>query len=68
LLHKIPDIHNVKHKLVKNTLSSHHVRHDDIQVPPKCRRAEKQAASRHPVWFDLSLKRVLSVEFVELRP
>jgi hypothetical protein len=68
LLHKSPDMHNVKHKLVTNTLHSHHVKHDDTQVPRKCRRAGKQAPSRHPVWLDLSLKRVLSVEFVELSP
>jgi hypothetical protein len=49
LLHKIsPDMHIVKHKLVKNTLPCHHVKHDDTPVPPKCRRAEKQAISRHP--------------------
>jgi hypothetical protein len=68
MLHKITDIHNVKYKLVNNTPPSHHVKHDDTQVPPKCRRAEKQAASRHPVWLDLSLKRLLSVEFVDLSP
>jgi hypothetical protein len=58
----------VEHKLVKNTLPSHHVKHDDTRVPLNCRRAEKQAISRHPGWLDLSLKRVLSVEFVELSP
>jgi hypothetical protein len=68
LLHKIPGIQYVKHKLVKNTLPSHQVKHDDTQVPPKCRRARKQAANHHPVWFDLSLKWMLSVEFVELSP
>jgi hypothetical protein len=72
LLHKIPDMHYVLHKtgfmLDKNTLPSHHVKHDDTRVPPNCRRAEKQAVSRHPRWLDLSLKRVLSVEFVELSP
>jgi hypothetical protein len=68
LLHKRPDMHYVKHKLVKNTLPSHHVKHDDTRVPPNCRSAEKQAVSRHPGWLDLSLKRVLSVEFVELSP
>jgi hypothetical protein len=56
----------IKHKLVKNTPPSNHVKHDDTRVPPNCRRAEKQALSRHPGWLDLSLKRVLSVEFVEL--
>jgi hypothetical protein len=61
-------MHYVKHKLDKNTLPSHHVKHDDTRVPPNCRRAQKQAASRHPGWLDLSLKRVLSVEFVELSP
>jgi hypothetical protein len=66
LLHKNPDMHNVKYKLVKSTLPSHYVKHDDPKVPPKNRRAGKQAANRHPVWLDLSLKRVLSVEFVEL--
>jgi hypothetical protein len=30
--------------------------------------AENQAVSRHPGWLDLSLRRVLSVEFVELSP
>jgi hypothetical protein len=69
LLHKIPDMHYIKHKPVKNTLPSHHVKHDDTRVPPNCRRAEKQALSRHPGWLNLSLKRVLlSVEFVELSP
>jgi hypothetical protein len=68
LIHKSPDMHYVKHKLVKNTLPSHHVRHDDTRVPPNCRRAEKQAVSRHPGWLDLSLKRVLSVKFVKLSP
>jgi hypothetical protein len=48
-LHKIPDINYVKHRLVKNTLPSHHVKHHDTRVQPKCRRAEQQAASRHPV-------------------
>jgi hypothetical protein len=58
-----------KHKLVENTLPFHHVKHDDTRVPPSCRRAEKQAVvSRHPGWLDLSLKRELSVEFVELSP
>jgi hypothetical protein len=61
-------MHFVKHKLVKNTLPSHHVKHDDTQVPPICGKAEKQALSRHPGWLDLSLKRVLSVEVVELSP
>jgi hypothetical protein len=61
-------MHYVKHKLVKNTFPSHHVKHDDTRVPPNCRRAGKQALSRHPVWLDLNLKRVLSVEFVELSP
>jgi hypothetical protein len=32
------------------------------------RRTEKQAVSRHPVCLDLSLHRVLSVEFVKLSP
>jgi hypothetical protein len=44
------DMHYVKHKLVKNTLPSHHVKHDDTQAPPKCRRAGmqlKQVDSRH---------------------
>jgi uncharacterized protein (UPF0147 family) len=59
-------MHYVKHKLVKNTLSSHHVKHDDTRVPPNCRRAEKEAVSRHPESLHLSLKRALSVEFVEL--
>jgi hypothetical protein len=68
LLRKSPDMHYVEHKLVKNSLPCHHVKHDDTEVPPKCRRAEKQALSRHPVWLDLSLKQVLSVEFVELSP
>jgi hypothetical protein len=66
LLHKNPDRRNVKHKLVKSTLPSHHVKHDDPQVPPKYKRAGKEAANRHPVWLDVSLKRVLSVEFVKL--
>jgi hypothetical protein len=61
-----PDMHCVKHKLVKNTLPSHHVKHDDTRVPPNCSRAGKQAVGRHPGWLDPSLKRVLSVEFVEL--
>jgi hypothetical protein len=61
-------MHHVKHKLVKNTLSSHHVKHDDTRVPLNCRRAEKQGVSRHPGWLDLSLNRVMSVEFVELSP
>jgi hypothetical protein len=61
-------MHYVKQKLVKNTLPSHHVKHDDTRVPPNFRRAEKQAVSRHPGWLDLSLQRVLSVEFVELSP
>jgi hypothetical protein len=52
-------MHYAKHKLVKSTLPSHHVRHHDTRVPPNCRRAGKQAASRHPEWLDISLKRVL---------
>jgi hypothetical protein len=68
LLHKSPDMYYVKHELVKNTLPSHHVKQDDTRVPPNCRRAEKQAISRHPGWLDPSLKRVLSVEIVELSP
>jgi hypothetical protein len=68
LLYKSPDMHYAMHKLVKNTLPSHHVKRDDTRVPSSCRRAEKQAVSRHPEWLDLSLKRVLSVEFVELSP
>jgi hypothetical protein len=59
-------MHYVKHKLVKNTLPSHHAKHDDTQVQPNYRRAENQAVSRHPEWLDFSLKRVLSVELVEL--
>jgi hypothetical protein len=58
-LHKCPEMHYVKHKIVKNTLPSHHVKHDDTRVPPNCRRAETQGVSRHPGWLDLSLKRVL---------
>jgi hypothetical protein len=55
LLHKCPDMHYVEHKLVKNMLPSHHVKHDDgTKARPKCRRAEKQAVSRHPVWLDMS--------------
>jgi hypothetical protein len=65
LLRESPAMHYVKHKLVKNTLPSHHVKHDDTRVPLNCRRAEKQALSRHSGWLDLSLKRVLSMEFVE---
>jgi hypothetical protein len=40
---KSPDMHYyIEHnKLVKNMLLSHHVKHNDTQVPPKCRRAEK---------------------------
>jgi hypothetical protein len=68
LLHKSPEMHCVKHKLVKNTLPFHHVKHDDTRVPPNCKRAEKQAVSRPPGWLDFSLKRVLWVEFVELSP
>jgi hypothetical protein len=68
LLHISTDMHDVKHRLFKNTPPSHHVKHDDTRVPPNCRRAEKQGVSRHPGCFDLSLKRVLSVEFVELSP
>jgi hypothetical protein len=69
LLHKSPNMDYVKHnKLVKNTLPSHHVKHDDAIIPSNCRRAEKQAVSRHPGWLELSLKRVLSVEFVGLSP
>jgi hypothetical protein len=68
LLHKSPDMHDVKYKLVKNTLPSHQVKHDDTRVPPSCRRAKKQAIGCHSGWLDLSLKRVLSVEFVELSP
>jgi hypothetical protein len=60
------DMQNVKHKLVKITPPSHYVKHDDTQVPPKCRRAGKQAGSSHPAWLCMSRKRVLSVEFVEL--
>jgi len=56
LLHKSPDMHNVKHKLLKNRRPSHHVKHDETQVPPKRRRAGKQAPSRHPVRLNLSLK------------
>jgi hypothetical protein len=33
LLQKRPDMHYVKHKLVKNTRPSHHVKHDDTRVP-----------------------------------
>jgi hypothetical protein len=36
LLHKIPDMHYVKHKLVKNMRPSHNVKHNDTQVPHKC--------------------------------
>jgi hypothetical protein len=68
LLHKLPNMHCVKHKLVKNTLPSHHVQHDDTRVPPNCRRAENQTVIRHPGWLDLSLKRMLSVECVGLSP
>jgi hypothetical protein len=68
LLHKSLDMHYVEHKLVKNTLPSHHVKHDDTRVPPNCRKAGKQAVSRHPGWLDISLEQVLSVEFVELSP
>jgi hypothetical protein len=60
-LHKSPDMLHVRHKLVKSTLPS-------PIVPPNYRRAEKQAVTLHPGWLDLSLKRVLSVEFVELSP
>jgi hypothetical protein len=66
LLYKSLDMRYVKHELVKNAPPSYHVKHDDTQVPPKCSRAGKQAVSHHSVWLDLSLKRVLSVEFVEL--
>jgi hypothetical protein len=59
-------MHDVKHKLVKNTLPSHHVKHDDIRVAHNCRRTGKPSVSRHMGGLDLSLKRVLSVEFVEL--
>jgi hypothetical protein len=68
LLNKIPDMHYVYHKLVKNTLPSHYVKHDDTRVPPNCRGAQKQTVSRHTGWLDLNLKRVLSVECVELSP
>jgi hypothetical protein len=62
-------MHYVKHKQVKNMLPSHHVKHDDTRVPsPNSRRAKKQVVSRHQGWLDLTLKRVLSVEFVELGP
>jgi hypothetical protein len=41
------------------------VKHDDTHVPlSKCKRAEKQAVSRHPVRLDLGFQRVLSVKFV----
>jgi hypothetical protein len=46
LLHSSPDMRYVKHKLVKNTLPSHHAKHDDTQVPLNCRRAGKQAMVR----------------------
>jgi hypothetical protein len=59
--HKSPDMHYIKPKLFKNTLPSNHVKHDDTRVPPNCRIGGKQAVSRHPVWLDLSVKRVLSV-------
>jgi hypothetical protein len=65
---KVRTCNMLKHELVKNTLPSHHVKHDDTRVPLNCRRAEKQAVSRHHGRLDLSLKRVLSVEFVELSP
>jgi hypothetical protein len=40
-LHKSSDMHYyVEHKLVKNTLPSHHVKHDDTMVPPKFRSRE----------------------------
>jgi hypothetical protein len=68
LLHKSSDMYFVKHKLVKNSLPTHHAKHDETEVPPKCRRAGKQAVSRHLVWLNLSLKRVLPVEFVGLSP
>jgi hypothetical protein len=55
LLHKSPDIHYVEHKLVKNTLPSHHGKQDDTRVPPNFRRVEKQSVSRHPGWLDFSL-------------
>jgi hypothetical protein len=45
LLHKRPDMHYVKHKLVKTTLPSHHVKHHDTRVPPNFRRA---ASSKPP--------------------
>jgi hypothetical protein len=57
------------YKLVKNTLRTHHVKHnDETRVPPKRGRAGKQAVGRHPLWSNLSLKRILSVEYVELSP
>jgi hypothetical protein len=68
LLHKSPEMHYVEHKLVKNTLPFHHIKHGDTRVSPNCRIPEKQAVTRHPGWLDLTLKRVLSVEFVELSP
>jgi hypothetical protein len=59
-VHKSPDMRYVEHKLVKNTPRSHHVKRDDTQVPPTCKKAEEQAISRHPVWLDLSfIKRLL---------
>jgi hypothetical protein len=67
-LHKSPDMQNVKHKPIKNTLPYHPVTHDDTRVPPKCRSGGKPTISRHPRWLVLNLKRVLSVERVQLRP
>jgi hypothetical protein len=56
-LRKSPDMHHVKHKLIKNTRPSHHAKHDDTQVPPKCSRAGKQVISRHSQWLDLLMWR-----------
>ena len=67
-LHKSPDMQDVKHMPIKNTLPYHPVTHDDTRVPPKCRRGGKPSISRHPRWLVLNLKRVLSAELVELWP
>jgi hypothetical protein len=59
-------MHYGNRKQVKNTRPSHHDKHDDTHATPNnYSRAGKISFIRHSVWLDMSLKRALSVEFVE---
>jgi hypothetical protein len=41
------DMHDVEHKLVRNTRPSRHVKHNDTHLPSKCTRSGKQACTHH---------------------